>query len=545
MRTLAGSRFALVASLGWLGGPAGVTGCAGGKPAPPEPSTQGQGGPALSVVKTENGGVLSDDAWAHVPVPAEDAPKLAPVALTVPIFATPSRGAPTIGYLRLGSKVARSKDPVSLSECPKGWYAVRPAGFVCAGVDATAADDHPLVRAISVEPDRARPMPYQYAFVRAIAPNYLRVPSKDEQFKYEMRLERHLRSFTKLGKAWDTLDVGANDVPLDEHGLGAGKIPSESHPLDLNHRFGGNGDDSVPWWLQGERKIPNVSSFKAPPYAVMADRIKRHAGVALVGSFVAGPEAQGRRFAITTDVRLIPADKLKADSGSPFHGVDLHGVGLPIAFAGLDGAHHYDARGDEGDAIEARSFIPLTGKVKQRGKERYVEAKDGSWVRSGDVRTAAKPGDLPWFAKGTTRWIDVSILSQTLVLWEGATPVYATLVSTGKDGLGDPKTTHSTPTGTFKIYQKHVTTTMDSDMADHEFELRDVPWVMYFDRGYALHGAYWHDDFGHARSHGCVNLAPIDARFVFGWSTPEVPTHWHAAYTGATLGQGTLVNIHP
>src|SRR5258706_6670079 len=138
-------------------------------------------------------------------------------------------------------------------------------------------------------------------------------------------------------------------------------------------------------------------------------------------------------------------------------------------------------------------MVALTGRVRSFRGHRFVEIKNGDFVASTDVRTAAKPGELPWFAKGDTRWVDVSILSQTLVLWEGATPVYATLVSTGKDGLGDPKTTHSTLTGVFRLYQKHVTTTMDSDMADHEFELRDVPWVMYFSGGYALHGAYWHD----------------------------------------------------
>ena len=511
--------------------------CSGNQPAAGE-------GPSLSVVKAENGGTAAPATdWSHVPVPAEEGPKLLPIALTVPIHGIPSRSAPAIGYLRLGARVARSKDPVSTSDCPKGWYAVRPTGFVCAGPDATAEPEHPVARAIAVEPDRARPMPYQYAFVRAIAPNYLRVPSKDEQFKYEMRLERHLRSFAKLGDRWNDLDVGANDVPLGPNGLAAGPIPEQARPLDSNRRFGGNGDDAVPWWLQGERKIPNLSSFRAPPYAVIADRIKRHAGVALVGSFVAGPEAQGRRFAITTDARLLPADKLKADSGSPFHGVDIRGVGLPIAFVGKKGADKFGEGEAESGELDARTFVPLTGKVRQRGKSRLVETRDGAWLRSDQLRTASKPGDLPWFAKGTTKWIDVSILSQTLVLWEGATPVYATLVSTGKDGLGDPRTTHSTPTGTFKIYQKHVTTTMDSDMADHEFELRDVPWVMYFDRGYALHGAYWHDDFGKARSHGCVNLAPIDARYVFAWSSPGVPDHWHAAYAGDK--GGTLVNIHP
>lgn len=501
-------------------------------------------GPALVRVKAEG----PSASWKDVAVPEEGGPTIAPTALSVPVLSAPQRGAPPLGSLRLGAKIARSPEPVAAGDCPGGYYAVRPSGFVCAGPDATVSMDHPLVRAVMVEPNRSRPMPYRYAFVRAIAPNYLRIPTKDEQFRYEMRLERHLRSWQKLAKTWDALDVGANDVPLDARGLPSGEIPEQALPLDLSHRFGGDGKDEPPWWLVGERRIPNVSSFKAPPYAVIADRIKRHAGVALIGSFVAGPEAQGRRFAVTTDLRLLPADKLKADSGSPFHGQEIRGLGLPVAFAWEDGAAFWAASGAglaKGEEVGHRKLVPLTGRVRSFRNERYVEAVDGRWVRSQDVRTAAKPGELPWFAKGDTRWIDISILSQTLVLWEGATPVYATLVSTGKDGLGDPRKTHSTPVGVFKIYQKHVTTTMDSDMADHEFELRDVPWVQYFNSGFAIHAAYWHDEFGRARSHGCVNLSPIDAKYVFSWTGPEVPAHWHSANASEALGAGTLVNIHP
>jgi lipoprotein-anchoring transpeptidase ErfK/SrfK len=174
-----------------------------------------------------------------------------------------------------------------------------------------------------------------------------------------------------------------------------------------------------------------------------------------------------------------------------------------------------------------------------------VQTRSGNWVKSEELRTVAKPSTLPNFAKGQTRWIDISLLQQTLVLYEGETPVYVTLVSTGKDGLGEPGETLSTPQGLFRVYQKHVTTTMDSDVADSEFELRDVPWVMYFKAGYALHGAYWHDDFGRARSHGCVNLAPIDARYVFRWASPEVPEHWHSVSESDAFEQGTLINIHP
>jgi hypothetical protein len=511
-------------------------------------SRQDDGAPGAAVVKEAEGQTPAGVAWAATMVPPEDGPKLAPTAMIVPIRAQPTRDAETVGYLRVGAKVARSPVPVGHEGCAGGWYAVRPVGFVCVGPDATIKMDHPVVRAISVEPDRAQPMPYHYAFLRSIAPNYLRIPSKQEQVQYEMRLERHLRSYRKLHDKWDALDVGANDVPTDARGYAVGRVPAHAKPLGMNERYGGDGSDDIPWWLRGERRIPNLSTFKAPGYAVIADRIKRHAGVALIGSFVGGDAAEGRRFAITTDARLLPADKLKADSGSPFHGSEIRDVGLPVAFPIEEGARLWtlDARGaHRGEVLERRRLVPLTGKVRRYGGKRYVETKSGHWVRSDDVRTIPKTSKLPWFARKKTRWVDVSILSQTLVLWEGATPVYATLVSTGRDGLGDPKKTLSTPTGTFRVYQKHVTTTMDSQAADSEFELRDVPWVMYFKGGYALHAAYWHDGFGKSRSHGCINLSPIDARVTFEWVSPVVPPHWHATYGGDAFGKGTLVHIHP
>ena len=463
-----------------------------------------------------------------------------------PVYARPDKQAEKIGYLRIGARLARSAEAISVRDCAGGWYAVRPVGFVCADEDSTLRLDDPLARAIEVEPDRSRPMPYSYAFARAIAPNYVRVPTRDEQFKSEMRLERHLRNWQKLTHRWDALSVGANDVPLGSDGLANGPIPDHAKPLDMSARFGGDGKDSVPWWLEGDRHIPNIATFDVPPSALIANRVQRHAGVALIGTFVADAAAQNRRFAITTDGRLLPADKLKADSGSPFHGQDLREVGLPVAFGWKTAAKFWHLEGDRmkaGAGLARREFVPLTGNVRTLDDVRMVEAKDGRWLRSDDLRVAVKPRDLPWFASQDRRWIDISIINQVLVLWEGDQPVYATLVSTGRDGVGDPKTTLSTPLGTFRILQKHVTTTMDSNVADNEFELRDVPWVMYFKGSYALHGAYWHDDFGRMRSHGCVNLSPIDARYVFEWSMPDVPEHWHGAYASDSFGAGTILRI--
>jgi lipoprotein-anchoring transpeptidase ErfK/SrfK len=68
-----------------------------------------------------------------------------------------------------------------------------------------------------------------------------------------------------------------------------------------------------------------------------------------------------------------------------------------------------------------------------------------------------------------------------------------------------------------------------------------VPYVQYFHEGYALHSAYWHDHFGVARSHGCINLAPIDAQRVFGFTDPPVPEGWHG--TNVDPGRGTTIVV--
>ena len=148
----------------------------------------------------------------------------------------------------------------------------------------------------------------------------------------------------------------------------------------------------------------------------------------------------------------------------------------------------------------------------------------------------------PSFARGARSWVHVSILQQTLVAYEGDQPVYATLVSTGADGLGDPKETRSTVQGSFLIHTKHVSTTMQGDEEDDQFLLSEVPYVQYFTEGYALHAAYWHDQFGTPRSHGCVNLSPIDARWLFHFTDPPVPQNWHGALS---LKGGTLIHITP
>jgi lipoprotein-anchoring transpeptidase ErfK/SrfK len=478
--------------------------------------------------------------------PKAGGPKIGAVEMAAIIYQKPDRRSPKIGYLRAGGTAVRGEKPVAFDDCKDGYYKILPAGYVCATGEASIDMNHPILKALTKRPDMSKPMPYPYAFVRAIAPNYYRVPTKKEQLQYEMKLKEHLKSYKKLGKKWDAITVGSNDVPLDAVGNAIGDAPAEPPERNDNEIYGGSGDDAIPWFFQGGRKIPNISSFKAPDYAIITNRIARHAGIALINTFV----GEDRRFAMTTDARLVPTSKLKPALGSTFHGVDLtqgkwH---LPMGFVRKPDGARYD--------VSERSFkktgdldfhipVQLTGKSTKIGEDRLVETADGSWIKDEYLAIAAKPSDLPGFAGKTKKWLDISIVGQTMVLYEGNKPVYVAPVSTGRDGLGDPKTSFSTIRGTFKIREKHVTTTMDAHEVDNKFELRDVPWVEYFEKGYAIHAAPWHDEYGKPRSHGCINLSPIDARRVFLWTDPPLPTDWHAVYANETTSEGTTVHIHP
>lgn len=474
-----------------------------------------------------------------------------------------------IGYLRLGAVVERDENPVGKADCPGGWFAVKPRGFVCLDKDATLDTEDPVIKAVPKVVDLTRPMPYAYGFVRAVLPLYLKVPNQQEQLAAEFKLKDHLDWWAKDGLKENTPTVAfANDVNVDPLGVPHDEIKPKKNSMQMSQGelFGGDSDeDPIPWWLQGGRKIPNIAEFKVPEYAAFADRARRHTGLSFVGSFPTGEESFNRRFAITWDLRLAPTSKVKPDGGAAFHGVVVgDAIKMPFAFVHDEGTKTYKIEGDKVRAykktLSARALVQLTGNKKTIEKRLYYETDDGKWIRGAQVNAVLPPDPMPAQAAKGEKWIDISINEQTLVLWEGTNPVYATLVSTGQDRLGDPKTTKSTVRGTFRIQSKHVTTTMDSNEgmgskkerdADYgktrrrgegTFQLQDVPWVQYFKGSYALHGAYWHDVFGTPRSHGCVNLSPIDAHRVFFWTEPNLAQGWHGVYAKAAE-EGTIVFV--
>ncbi len=109
------------------------------------------------------------------------------------------------------------------------------------------------------------------------------------------------------------------------------------------------------------------------------------------------------------------------------------------------------------------------------------------------------------------KWIEVNISDQTLTAWQGSTPFLQTTVSTGKPGW-------LTLPGSFKIYLKYEVAHMVGDVVGDEYDTPDVPWTMYYSGDFALHGAYWHNDFGTPVSHGCVNMRVDEAKALFEWA---------------------------
>ena len=105
------------------------------------------------------------------------------------------------------------------------------------------------------------------------------------------------------------------------------------------------------------------------------------------------------------------------------------------------------------------------------------------------------------------RWIAIDISDQSLTAWQGDVPVFETTVSTGKPGF-------RTLPGTFAVYRKYE----ETRMRGADYDTPDVPWTMYYDGGFAIHGAYWHNNFGTPVSHGCVNLRVPEAKAIFEWA---------------------------
>jgi lipoprotein-anchoring transpeptidase ErfK/SrfK len=144
------------------------------------------------------------------------------------------------------------------------------------------------------------------------------------------------------------------------------------------------------------------------------------------------------------------------------------------------------------------------------------------WATPSSAQPATKPAgnaiaqSLQRLKQSKQRWIEIDLSRQRLIAWEGKTPVYAVIISTGK-----PET--PTPTGTFAVQTQLRSTRMQGA----DYNVPDVPYTLFYSGNYAIHGAYWHHRFGTPVSHGCVNVAVNHARWLFHWATVGTPVVVH------------------
>jgi hypothetical protein len=221
---------------------------------------------------------------------------------------------------------------------------------------------------------------------------------------------------------------------------------------------------------------------------------------------------------------------------------DDTGLALPIAFVepryGGPTAYTYvKPTGGMNREISARTPVSILETASDKdGKPTAYRIGEDEWMVPGDLRVF-HPLPAPKTLQPNERWIDVDLDAQILVAYEGDLPVYATLVSTG--GKETP-----TETGTYRIWMKESEADMKGLNGEDPYSVATVPWTQYFypERDLALHTAYWHDQFGTQRSHGCVNLAPRDARWLYFWSDPQVPAGWTMS-AGVFEEPGSVVRI--
>jgi hypothetical protein len=535
-RSTASFAFALgvVAVLASIAGCKGHKGDGGTDDAAATETTSGDGGPVT--IERIDAGTGNADA----------PPQIAALDQTTLVFNVPEwpakdpsktseerQGAQRLGYLRRGQVVAVKPNVIKKSNCPEGWYELVTGGFVCgkyATIDLKAKDletaPHP--------PLADGPLPYDYGLnLTNGAPLYRRRPLKKERKDLEKGLA--------IGKTKKRAEGESSSPPPPPSGGGTG--------------------DETPWYLkdhQGKRpqvKIDDIRTNEQGGLVVV--RMVRGFYLALDKEL----STPSGKFWRNTAGYLAPADHILVHKPkTEFEGVKVGAEGekrhLPLGWVVSPRAHHYrieegdPSKADEkngrlkrGDSVDRFTIVQLTGKkvtIEDRG---YFETDEGWWLRDIDA-AITRPGPPPKGIGPNEKWIDVNLSTQSLIAFEGDKPVYATVVSTGRHNDEDKSKDHRTVQGEFRIREKHIAATMEDDGAsDGPYSIQDVPWIMYFEGSYALHGAFWHSMFGRERSHGCVNMTPHDAKHIFGWSGPTLPQGWHGI-RATKENPGTRVIVH-
>jgi hypothetical protein len=215
----------------------------------------------------------------------------------------------------------------------------------------------------------------------------------------------------------------------------------------------------------------------------------------------------------------LPAALVAINRPSAFHGIAVGGMpATPFAWV-LGYVQTSPRPGDKPNpSSTAYKRYDLVNIYEQQeaNKQTWYRVGENQWLVQTAVAKVEWRESPPEVAPGE-KWVDVSLFEQTLAAYEGNRMVYATLISSGLPQWATAK-------GLFRIHTKYEMGPMTGREGRPDYySLEGVPWTMYFYQDYALHGAYWHDGFGWQHSHGCVNMAPLDAKWLYDWTTPSMP----------------------
>jgi hypothetical protein len=271
-----------------------------------------------------------------------------------------------------------------------------------------------------------------------------------------------------------------------------------------------------------------------PPVRVFQSNIN---WVSVIGQV----EVNGHRWVQINRDEYVSAEHIQFPAASRFQGIALaEHPQLPFAWLRRE-LRPSPAPGEPPlpDVVLPRRTIVTILATEVVAGRRWNMIAPGQWIEH-DWVAQVTPSPRPEGVPAGVKWIDVNTYEQTLAAYEGDRLVYATLITAGKSDL--------TPLGLFRIFRKVSAALMqsyDRPMDDiYWFHLEDVEHAQFFNERISLHAAYWHDHFGTSRSNGCVNLAPLDARWLYGWTDPQVGSggSW---VTAESAGEGqTWVWVH-
>lgn len=236
------------------------------------------------------------------------------------------------------------------------------------------------------------------------------------------------------------------------------------------------------------------------------------------------------RWVHSTWIRLLPATAASSEAAPLAASAEAAaGVSLPVGWVF---ASSLSVRARPGVSADnppighlSRNQMVSVLETRPVGSEFWYRIGDGRWV-SGQWLRVARARSRPAAIGSSERWVGVSLSTQTAVAYHGDRPVYAAMIASGLPG---------TPTvqGIYRTWARLPSTKMSGGRPGQGYYyIEGVTWTCYFYRGYALHTAYWHDAFGSPRSHGCVNISPYDAWWLFQWSaagganSPAVYVYW-------------------